>query len=237
MTVTTSSSGGPGDSGYTQISNVDDEYETGVGAGPYSLFGPGISTAPGQALYQSVDVYINATTAAPVPSYDGSFWIDMMPNVSDSPTDYGAEHNFRLNATGTDVTVSVDGQSSPITDITSSGWYDFQMLYLPASLSTDPEITEMNIFSVNSAGQPGTLLGTSTVTANSPGGPTATEDVDGSGYVWFTVWTNGTAGDALDVANVDADVVAVPEPGTFAAVIIGLPVLAFFAYRRRIARS
>src|SRR5271168_1703877 len=64
-TVTTVATGGPGGVGYTQINNVDDEYLPGYGSGPYSLFGTGITTAPSQSFYQSVDVYIDTAWDAP----------------------------------------------------------------------------------------------------------------------------------------------------------------------------
>src|ERR1700685_2301071 len=75
VSVNPVATGGPDGGAYTQIFNVDDEYQSpGYGSGPYSLFGSGITTS--QPFYQSVDVYINAGWAAPTPSYAQSFWID-----------------------------------------------------------------------------------------------------------------------------------------------------------------
>jgi hypothetical protein len=184
----------------------------GYGSGPYSFFGPGITTSG--SFYQSVAVYINAGWGQAVPSYAQSFWIDMSPANPD-PNNYGAEHNFRITANGSSVSASVDGQASPITTITSSGWYTFQMLYRHASNPADPLLTDMNIYDLaNDA-----LMGTTTVEATSPGGPLASQDVTGSGYVWFTVWPNGFAGDTLDVANVETASILnpVPEPSTYLA--------------------
>jgi hypothetical protein len=107
----------------------------------------------------------------------------MQPNTSDG--DSGAEHNFRLTASGTAVSVSVDGQTTPISTITPSGWYDFQMTYSPDPIGTNPELTSMNIFSVDGSSNPATLTGTTNVVADSPGGPAASDVVTGSGYVWF----------------------------------------------------
>jgi hypothetical protein len=233
VSVNPVASGGPNGGAYTQIFNVDDEYQApGYGAGPYSLFGAGITTS--QPFYQSVDVYINAGWAAPTPSYAQSFWIDMTPNSSDNSTFYGAEHNFRLTASGSNMSVSVDGQASPISTIATSGWYDFQMAYSPDPIGTNPELTSMNIFSVDGSGNPSALVGTTNVVADSPGGPTESQNVTGSGYVWFTVWANGSAGDTLNVANVEA--VAVPEPGTWALVAIGTGLGIFLRGRRQSRR-
>jgi hypothetical protein len=229
VSVNPVATGGPDGGAYTQISNVDDEYQTGYGAGPYSVFGAGINTT--QPFYQSVDVYINASWAVPNPSYAQSFWIDMAPNSSDSDTFYGAEHNFRLTASGTSVGVSVDGQATPISTITTSGWYDFQMAYSPDPIGTNPELTSMNIFSVDGSGNPSALVGTTNVVADSVGGPTQSQNVTGSGYVWFTVWTDGTADDTLNVADVEA--VAVPEPTTVMLVGAGLMGMLIVVRRRK----
>jgi hypothetical protein len=203
---------------------VDDEYQSpGYGAGPYTLFGAGLNTS--QPFQQSVAVYINAGWAAPTPSYAQSFWIDMAANSSSAdPNNYlGTEHNFRLTANGSAVSVSVDGQASPISTITTSGWYDFQMTYGPGANGTDPVVTDMNIYSLDGTGNPNALIGTTTVLGNSDGEVTTGNDLSGSGYLWFTVWANGSADDTLDVANVEAS--PVPEPSVVALAGIGSLVL------------
>jgi len=236
--ITPVATGGPGGGAYTQIYNVPDEYSTafgdppGYGSGPYSLFGAGITTT--KPFEQSIDVYINADWAAPTPSYAQSFWIDMQPNTSDGSS--GAEHNFRVTADGSAVSVLVDGQASPISTITTSGWYDFQMTYSPGATGTDPEVTDMNIFNVNGAGNPDALIGTTTVIGDSPGGPTDGDVVTGSGYVWFTVWANGSAGDSLNVADVTAEANSVPdEASTLPLLAVGFAALA--GLRRRLNRA
>lgn len=201
-TITPVLSGGPSGGAYTQIHNEPDAYLPGYGSGPYSYFGPGITTSG--SFYQSVAVYIDTSLASP----GQSFWIDMSP--AHPSGNYGGEHNFRVAANGSSVSVSVDGQATPISTITSSGWYNFQMLYQHAANPTDPLITDMNIYDPANL-----LIGTTTVQATSPGGPLASQDVTGSGYVWFTVWANGFAGDTLNVANVEVS--AVPEPTTMIA--------------------
>jgi hypothetical protein len=228
--ITSHASGGPGNHPYTQIYNVPDEYQSpGYGSGPYSFFGPGISTTRG--LYQSVDVYIDANWGVPNPSYAQSFWIDMTPNSSDGGAIYGAEHNFRVTAQGGQVAVSVDGQGSPISTITQSGWYDFQMTWLPDANPANPLISAMNIFSLDVNGNIAALVGTTTVLANSPGGPTLSGNLTGSGYVWFTVWANGSAGDTLNVADVKA--ASVPD-GSWTLSLLGFGCAALAGLRRRL---
>jgi PEP-CTERM motif len=56
--------------------------------------------------------------------------------------------------------------------------------------------------------------------------------VTGSGYVWFTVWTDGSAGDTLNVANVEASVV--PEPTSVMLVGTGLMGMLIFVRRRKV---
>ena len=60
--------------------------------------------------------------------------------------------------------------------------------------------TNMNVFDPS-----GNLVGTTSVIANSPGGPLLSKDLLGPGYVWITVWPNGWAGDVLGIDDVRAD--------------------------------
>jgi hypothetical protein len=180
---------------YAELENLQDGYMAGYGDGGYSLYGGSNTTYLGD-FFQAIDVYVDAGWAAPVPSYADSFWIDMTPYHAD-PANYGAEHNFRLTATGTSVIVKVDGQTTPMATIVTSGWYTFMMTYQKAALDTDPVITDMQIYDSSSV-----LVGTTTVAANSPGGPFLSSDLRGNGYVWITVWTNGSANDILGIDNV-----------------------------------
>jgi hypothetical protein len=59
------------------------------------------------------------------------------------------------------------------------------MTYSPDPIGTNPELTSMNIFSVDGSSNPATLTGTTNVVADSPGGPAASDVVTGSGYVWL----------------------------------------------------
>ncbi len=155
----------------------------------------------------------------------------MTPYHAD-PNNYGAEHNFRFGATGSEVNVSVDGSNSLLYSITSTGWYTFEMTYSKGASPTDPVITDMNILDTA-----GNILATQQVSATSPGGPFESQDLAGSGYAWFPVWQNGFAGDTLDVANMDTGLLpaAVPEPGIFSALagLCGMGVVGLVWRRRK----
>jgi hypothetical protein len=182
---------------YAEIQNAHDAYGyPSFGEAGYSFYGGADSVNHGD-FFQAIDVYINVNWAlpAPYPSLE-AFWIDMTPYHAD-PDNYGAEHNFRLLATGSSVDVKVDGQTTPIATLTSSGWYTFIMTWSKAALPTDPVITDMNVYDSNHV-----LLGTTQVLANSPGGPFNSADLRGNGYVWLTVWQNDFAGDLLGIDNV-----------------------------------
>lgn len=190
---------------YAELTNIDDDYASGYGDSGYSFFGGADSVYHGP-FYQAIDVYINSNWAPAAAPYSPSFWIDMTPYHADS-SNFGAEHNFRLWANGSSVAVTVDGQTAPIADLTASGWYTFVMTYRPAPVASAPVITDMLIY--DSAHN---LVGSTTVYATSPGGPFASSDLRGNGYVWFTVWQDGFAGDVLGIDNVRTG----PLPGLFA---------------------
>jgi hypothetical protein len=50
--------------------------------------------------------------------------------------------------------------------------------------------------------------GATPLLANSPGGPFASQDLGGNGYVWITLWQNGFAGDLLALDNVQTGLIA-----------------------------
>ncbi|HLJ53405.1 MAG TPA: hypothetical protein VKT77_00115, partial [Chthonomonadaceae bacterium] len=182
---------------YAEVHNLDDDYQApGYGDSGFSFYGGADSVYHGD-FYQAIDVYIDANWAPAAAAGTPSFWIDMTPYHAD-PGNFGAEHNFRLTASGTSVGVTVDGQSAPTAIITNSGWYTFTMVYRKAANPSDPVITDMQIYDANH-----NLVGSNTrVFATSPGGPFASSDLRGNGYVWMTVWQNGFAGDVLGVDNV-----------------------------------
>ncbi|HYL74524.1 MAG TPA: hypothetical protein VEU96_09985 [Bryobacteraceae bacterium] len=180
---------------YAELQNLHDGYGyPGFGDGGYSFFG-GANPVYNGDFYQAIDVYINAHWAPAADTGSPAFWIDMTPYHAD-PNNYGAEHNFRLSATGSSVEVRVDGQAVPIATITSSGWYTFLMTWRKAANPADPAITDMNLY--NAAHN---LVGTTQVSATSPGGPFASSDLRGNGYVWITIWQNGFGGDVLGLDN------------------------------------
>lgn len=180
---------------HAEIQNLHDGYAAWFGDAGYSRYGGSDSTYNGD-FYQAIDVYIDVNWAPPVhyPT-EKAFWIDMTPYHADSGN-YGAEHNFRLKALGSTVEVYVDGQTTPIATLTASGWYTFEMVWRRAPILSDPVISDMNVYNSTH-----TLQGTTVVYATSPGGPFASSDLRGNGYVWITLWQNGFAGDVLAIDN------------------------------------
>jgi hypothetical protein len=182
---------------YAELQNQPDGYSDGVGYGDagWSFFGGKGLEYKGD-FYQSIDVYVDAAWAAGLLAGD-SFWIDMTPHHAD-PANYGAEHNFHVRATGTAVEVRVDGQTDPIATLTTSGWYTFLMTFEKAANASDPVVTDMVILDAQR-----NVVGQTTVFATSPGGPFASQDLLGNGYVWITVWQNGFANDLLAIDNLE----------------------------------
>jgi len=189
--------GVPSSSGsyHAEIQNLHDGYQPSFGDAGYSFYGGSDSVYHG-AFYQAIDVYIDVNWAlpAPYPSLE-AFWIDMTPYHANL-LNYGAEHNFRIKALGGSVEVYVDGQIAPIATLATTGWYTFEMTWKRAPALTDPVITDMNVYDSTRA-----LQGTTTVYATSPGGPFASSDLRGNGYVWITLWQNGFGGDVLALDN------------------------------------
>ncbi len=163
------------------MTNQPDSYGYGYGSLGFSYFGFATNPPFEGNFYQSIDVYINAGWPTASANNNGqAFWIDMQPSNPDG-NNSGAEHNFRITPTGSGVQVSVDGQSSPIATLTTSGWYDFEMTY-EAGAPTDLVTTNMDVYSLA-----GALQGTTTVYSDSPStdGPLLSENLQGPGYVWL----------------------------------------------------
>ena len=181
----TASSGGY----YAEVASQADAYAAGYGDAGYSFFG-GKGTAYKGPFYQAIDVYVDPTWG---PAGEG-FWIDMTPNHTD-PANYGAEHNFHITATGSEIDVSVD-QGGAIAAITRAGWYTFLMTFEKGATDADPVVTHMAV--IDSENVP---VGAATVYATSPGGPFTGADLLGNGYVWITVWKDGFANDVVGIDN------------------------------------
>jgi len=182
---------------YAEVQNQVDGYQTGYGDAGHSFYG-GKGTEYLGDFYQAIDVYIDATWDPPAVPSVPAFWIDMTPHHAD-PANYGAEHNFQLTATGSQVDVTVDGQASPIASITSSGWTNFLMTFEKGAAADDPVVTRMLVRNAQHD-----ILGQAAVAATSPGGPFQSQDLLGNGYVWITVWQNGFGGDVLGIDNLES---------------------------------
>ncbi len=182
---------------YAELTNVHDSYYPGFGGAEYSFFGFTTPQPYPGPFSQSISLYVMADW--PLAIYHGpGIWIDMSP--SQPVNNYGGEHNFRLTPTGSSVAVTVDGQTSPIVIIATSGWYKFQMTYTKGAHPTDLVSTDMKVFNSSQ-----NVIGITTVVSNSPGGPLLSQDLGGAGYVWMTVWPNGWANDLLGIDDVRVD--------------------------------
>jgi hypothetical protein len=180
---------------YAEVGNKPDDYQQGYGTGGFSYFGGRGMTYQGD-FYQSIDIYVDAAWAPATATYAASFWIDMTPYHAD-PNNYGAEHNFHLTATGSQVTVTADGDATPFATITTSGWYTFLISWKKDQDPTAPALSDLIV--MDAAHQVvGQVLD---LKATSPGGPLASQDLLGSGYVWIAVWQNGFANDRLGIDN------------------------------------
>ena len=200
-------------SSYAVIQNVENDYDTGYGTGGYTFYDGPQKFYTG-AFSQSVSIYIDTTWAAPSNPSVPAFWLDMTPDHSD-PNNYGAEHNFRFYVDGSGaVKVAVDGDdpnTNAVANITSSGWYTFEMVFRKAANPGDPVLTDLRV--LNSAGN---VIGTPQLDrpATSPGGPMASGDLTGHGYAWFTVWQNGFAGNQLAIDNLKTEVLPITGTAT-----------------------
>ena len=198
---------------YAEVQNKPDEYGYGCGMGGYSFYGGKDSVYSGP-FHQSIDVYINTAWA---PGYLGgtpAFWIDMAPYHAD-PNNYGAEQNFQVSVPGTGiVNISATGQSDQLATITESGWYTFDMVFRQGTNANELVETDLSVYDSAKS-----LLGTTTLQANSPGGPFLNSDLCGNGYVWLSVWQNGFAGDVIAIDNLVAG--PVPEPATLSLLVLG----------------
>lgn len=220
---------------YAVVTNSPDAYQAGYGNAGYSLLGGNGSTpAPyaGSPLVQSIAVYINPLTATPAASYGAGFWIDSAPSSTD-PIDaghagYGAEQNFRLFYTGSEVDVEASGEAGYLATISNAGWYTFQFVYSGDGVATDLVQDTLNVLDAN-----GNLVGTDTLPSNSDGETLQNQYLAGPGYLWLPLMQNGFSNNQLAIDDVQAFVT--PEPGTFG--LLGLSGLLVFAFIRRTRKS
>jgi hypothetical protein len=223
---------------YAQVTNSDDSYSienglpSGYGNSGYSFFG-GNGTYPGGGFYQSIDVYIDTTLSQPVGGTP-AYWIDMAPsssNPADGGVGLGDEQNFRLAYTGTGVDVSAGGAASAFADITTTGWYQFEITYQPGANPTDLVNTNMLVYNLGS----NSLAGSMNVIADQDGETLQNQYLAGPGYVWLTVWQNGFSNDQLNIDDIQTGALpAVPEPG--AGVLLST-IVAAVGFRLRRKRS
>jgi hypothetical protein len=245
MTIVPSGTGGilaAGGNFYAQINNVPDAFSNGYGqsvatdygyvrnGGTYvggAPTGPGVANN-GQPFYESTDYYIDPTWSAPASAANDNigFWIDTTPY--NDPT-YADETNFRVT-NGGNGTINVQmvgygtaiGGVFPSINITTAGWYNFKTTF------EDDGGNVSNTLSVSDLG--GTVLGSA---FNDPGnynppagitGPLAWSDLQGTNYGdWTTVWSDGFAGNTLDIDNVEVG--TVPEPASLSLLALGAPML------------
>jgi hypothetical protein len=233
ISVTTSPTGGP-NGGYTTLNNLYPSQDN----GPYSWFGspPPNPSSPGPAssgLTQSIAVYLNPSLSS---QQSGGVVIDMVPNATTltpqygTPQLWGAEEEFALAGTSHGLNINLWPSGPSIASgITSAGWYDFSMSFVPGAAGT-PVTIDLN---VNDLSTGDSLVGSISTTAVDAGtGTYLSENLDGSGYVWLTEWSDGFAGNSLEVA----DVQAAPD-GATTILLLGSSFAGLAILRRRFGRS
>ena len=203
ITVTTSPTGGPSGGGYTTLNNLYPSQDN----GPYSWYGspppnPALPGPSSSAVSQSISVYLNPAASS---EQSGGFTIDMVPNATTDTPQYGtpqlwgAEEEFSVAGTGTGLNVTLWPSGPAIASgITAAGWYDFTMDFVAGAPNT-PVTIDLSITD-QSAGN--ALVGSASATAVDAGpGTYLSQNLDGNGYVWLTEWSDGFAGNALNVAD------------------------------------
>ena len=103
------------------------------------------------------------------------------------------------------------------------------MSFVPGAAGT-PVTIDLN---VNDLSTGDSLVGSISTTAVDAGtGTYLSENLDGSGYVWLTEWSDGFAGNSLEVA----DVQATPD-GATTILLLGSSFAGLAILRRRFGRS
>jgi hypothetical protein len=212
---------------HAELVNVHDAYMAGYGSAGYSFFGGRDPVYQG-AFYQAIDVYVN-------PAWSGlGLWIDMSPADTDNTSLYAAEGNFRLTANGSSVAVqAING--STLANITSAGWYSFEMVWSKGANPTDLINMDLNLYDSTS-----TLLGTESFLATFPQGshPGQSQYLGNNSYVWLSVWQNGFANDTIAIDNVRTGLVptpgVIPAPGALLLGSIGVSFVGWLRKRSRL---
>jgi hypothetical protein len=236
----------PDGSYYAEVANSPNAYSNesglppGYGTGGYSVFGYSSAPAyPGSPFTQSIDVYVDTSLTMGAGVQQG-FWIDDAPSSTDpydvtnnGGTGYGGEHNFRLAYNGGSVAITLDGETTPLYTVTTSGWYDFEFLYSQSDANpTDISNTTLTIATIA-----GTVLGSQVLENNADGETLENQYLAGPGYTWLPVWANGFSNNVLGIDDVQAYTNATtPEPASYVPCGIGLAALALVAHRRRRSR-
>ena len=217
--------GSAGGNYHATVTNDDDDYQPGYGTGGYTYFGGKVATYPGP-FSQSMAIYINADWAAPTNASTDAFWLDMSPSNTSGTSDYDAEHDFAFFANGSSVSVEADNGNGPtLADITTSGWYTFQMSYQKGATGSSPIETTLSVL-----GPGNTVLGSTTL----DGG--ASSALGGNGYAWLTVWQNGFAGDHLDIDNLQTSSTPLPASAWGGLMLLGgLGVVRLLKHRREVS--
>lgn len=223
--------GGPSGSGYTIINNLDPSQD----AGAYNFYGyTSYNTGGASQVSQSIAVYLDPTLAS---QQSGAFWIDMVPDATintsayNTPQLWGAENNFRINGTGSGITIKANGSSTSFADLTVAAWYNFQITWSQGATATDPVLATLSVYNLNTS----SLVGSTThINSGDLTADNQSQNLGGVGYVWLTEWADGFAGNSLNVADLNAS--AVPEANTIiAGVLLLLPfgVSGFRVLRKR----
>ncbi|MGH7018219.1 MAG: PEPxxWA-CTERM sorting domain-containing protein [Caulobacteraceae bacterium] len=213
---------------YGEVTNNENAYiDPGYGAGGYTLFGnPSGFAYPGSPWQESIAVYINVDTPSPHDPADRAFSVDAAPSSSDpNPNNqYGGEMSFNLYFTGSSASVGFTGGydpttttyvSGPVLSLSNSGWYDFQFIYTPGATPASLASATLNVLDGS------TVIGTRTFQTNSDGASLESQYLGGPGYIWLPQWQNGFSNDVLGIDNIFAGTVAVPEPATWAMLLMG----------------
>ncbi|MGD1086211.1 MAG: hypothetical protein ABSA47_15860 [Verrucomicrobiota bacterium] len=239
LPVYTSATGGPGGSGFTVLHEPLADRGFATDNGPYTFFNaPPNPSSPGPAFHavsQSIAVYLNPALTS---EQSGGVVIDETvdstvntPQYS-TPQLWGAEEEFAVTGTAGGLNVDLwPGGPSIASDINASGWYNFTMTWTAGAGASPVDIN----LAINDLSAGNALVGSISTTAQDAGvGTYESENLDGSGYIWFTEWSGDFGYNHLAVADVDA--VSTPDGGS-ALMLLGSSLVGVAWLRRRSNRG